>query len=254
MTRLLPPHPVLRKHYSAQEDRPAYVQLLFDATAAQYDWANSVFFFGTGGWYRRHALVAAGLQPGMRLLDVAVGTGRVAEAAQGILGTSAGIIGLDISSGMLREARLRLNISLIQGSAEALPLADACTDFIVMGYALRHLSDLGIAFREFHRVLRPGGRLLMLEIGRPKSALYFACVKFYFKRLLPALCRLTSPHTRMATLMDYYWDTIEYCVPPAAIIAQLAECGFAEPTCTTELGLFQAYCAVRHAQPCPGMK
>lgn len=248
MTGHLPPHPVLSNHYATPQDRAAFVQSLFDATSAQYDWANAVFFFGTGARYRHRALIAAGLKPGMRMLDVAVGTGWVAKAAQHILNTDDAIVGLDISRGMLQQARQCLDISLIQASADALPLADTCIDFIVMGYALRHVSDLAVVFREFHRVLRPGGRVLMLEIGRPPNAFCFAAAKFYFKHLLPTLSRVISPRTKLAALMDYYWDTIECCVPSSTILAQLAETGFAEPVCTTELGLFQAYRALRQLQ------
>ena len=248
MTKPLPPHPVLRAHYATQQDRPAFVRSLFDRTALQYDWANAVFFLGTGAWYRRHALAAAGLRPGMRLLDVAVGTGWVAEAAQHILGTGTGIVGIDVSVGMLRAARRRLQCPLVAALAEALPLPDACFDFVTMGYALRHVGDLAVAFREFHRVLRPGGHLLMLEIGRPRGALQFACARFYLKRLLPTACRLLSPRTSLAALMEYYWDTIESCVAPAEVLAELAECGFTAPSCKTELGLFQAYRARRPAQ------
>lgn len=248
MTRPLPPHPVLSEHYATQRDRAAFVRSLFDRTAPQYDWANSVFFLGTGAWYRQRALAAAGLQPGMRVLDVAVGTGWTADAARRIQGTDAGIIGVDTSAGMLDVASRRLGIMLIQASAEALPLADMCVDFVAMGYALRHVSDLAVAFREFHRVLRPGGRLLALEIGRPRGRLALACLKFYFKRALPAVSCLASPGTSLATLMQYYWATIESCVAPATILQQLAESGFAEPTCTTEVGVFQAYRAQRPVQ------
>jgi demethylmenaquinone methyltransferase/2-methoxy-6-polyprenyl-1,4-benzoquinol methylase len=249
VTESLSPHPVLREHYATQQDRAPFVRALFDRTAPQYDWANSVFFFGTGAWYRRRALAAAGLQPGMRLLDVAVGTGWVADAARRIQGTGTDIIGLDVSAGMLRTARQRLDIALIQASAEALPLADGCIDFITMGYALRHVSDLAVAFSEFRRVLRPGGRLLMLEIGRPRGMLGRAGAKFYFKRILPAASRLLSPRTSLATLMDYYWDTIETCVAPAVILRQLADSGLADPGCRTDLGLFHAYQARRPVQP-----
>lgn len=245
MTGSLPPHPILREHYATQDDRAAFVRSLFDRTAQQYDWANSVFSFGAGSSYRRRALAAAGLRPGMRLLDVAAGTGLVAEAARCIQGSGADIIGLDVSAGMLRIARQRLDISLIQASAEALPLADTCIDFITMGYALRHVSDLAVAFREFRRVLRPGGRLLMLEIGRPRGRLGLAGAKFYLKYVLPAISRLVSPKTSLATLMKYYWDTIETCVAPATILQQLAESGLADANCATEMGLFYVYQAQR---------
>ncbi|HEY4172070.1 MAG TPA: class I SAM-dependent methyltransferase [Rhodopila sp.] len=245
MTERAPPHPILHEHYATEHDRASFVRALFDRTAAQYDRANSVFSFGTGAWYRRHALAIGGMRPGMRVLDVAVGTGWVASAAQRVLGTGNDIVGLDVSAGMLRAARLRLDIPLIQAAAEALPLADASVDFVTMGYALRHVSDLGVVFREFHRVLRPGGRLLMLEIGRPAGRVGFALAKLYLKRLLPAVSHLISPRTSLAELMDYYWDTIEHCVAPAAILGQLADNGFADVGCRTDLGLFQAYQARR---------
>jgi len=244
----LPPHPILREHYATQQERAAFVRSLFDRTAPQYDRANSVFFLGTGARYRERRLAAAGLQPGMRLLDVAVGTGWTADAARRIQGTDASIIGVDVSAGMLGIARRRLGIVLVQASAEALPLTDMCVDFVTMGYALRHVSDLAAAFREFRRVLRPGGRLLVLEIGRPRGRLGFAGLKFYFNRVLPGLSRLVSPGTSLAALMKYYWETIETCVAPATILHQLANSGFAEPTCATELGMFHAYQARRPAQ------
>ena len=248
MNESLPPHPILREHYATQQERAAFVRSLFDRTAPQYDRANSVFFLGTGARYRERRLAAAGLQPGMRLLDVAVGTGWTADAARRIQGTDASIIGVDVSAGMLGIARRRLGIVLVQASAEALPLTDMCVDFVTMGYALRHVSDLAAAFREFRRVLRPGGRLLVLEIGRPRGRLGFAGLKFYFNRVLPGLSRLVSPGTSLAALMKYYWETIETCVAPATILHQLANSGFAEPTCATELGMFHAYQARRPAQ------
>lgn len=113
MTGPLPPHPILRGHYATQHDRAPFVRSLFDRTATRYDRVNSVFFFGTGAWYRRHALAVAGLHPGMRVLDVAIGTGWVADAAQRLLRTGDGIVGLDVSEGMLRTARHRLDIPLI---------------------------------------------------------------------------------------------------------------------------------------------
>ena len=237
------PHRPLTRHYAAPAERSGFVRDLFNGTAADYDRINAVFSLGTGGWYRRDALRRAGLAPGQRLLDVAVGTGLVAAEAARVLGDPAAVTGLDLSEGMLAEARRRLGggIRLVQARAEALPVADGSVDFVSMGYALRHVADLGVAFAEYRRVLRPGGRALLLEIGRPEGRAAQAVLKAYLGRVVPALCRWTVPRRRAGQLMDYYWDTIEACVPAEAILHHLRAAGFAEVRCDTALGVFKAY-------------
>ena len=237
------PHAPLLDYYSAPTARAGFVQGIFDRTAPSYDRINGVLSFGSGGWYRRRALLRAGLKPGDRMLDVAVGTGLVAREGLAILGRPADVLGLDLSAGMLGEARRALPIPLIQSRAEELPLADASVDFVSMGYALRHAADLGVLFAEFRRVLRPGGRVLVMEIGRPESRLGYALVKAYVGRIVPALSRLLGEDSRM--LMRYYWDTIEACVPPAEILWRLGEAGLEDVACETELGTFRAYMARR---------
>ena len=101
------------------------MQALFDDTAQQYERINRFFALGFGGWYRRRALQRARLHRGMRLLDVAVGTGLVARAALRVMENHVEVIGLDVSQGMLEETQCRLPIPLIQGNAELLPIADA---------------------------------------------------------------------------------------------------------------------------------
>lgn len=237
------PHDPLLGYYHAPHARAGFVRDLFDRTAHSYDRINSVLSFGSGGWYRRRALLRAGLRPGDRMLDVAVGTGLVAREGLAILARPADVIGLDLSLGMLREARQALPIPLLQSQAEELPLADASVDFISMGYALRHVTDLGVLFSEFRRVLRPGGRVLVMEIARPESRLGYALVKAYVGRVVPALSRLLGRDSR--TLMRYYWDTIDACVPPAEILRQLGAAGLRDVACDTQLGAFRAYTASR---------
>ncbi|UFN48242.1 class I SAM-dependent methyltransferase [Roseomonas sp. OT10] len=237
------PHPPLPGYYGAPIARVGFLRQLFDDTAPQYDRINRIFSLGTGGWYRRKALARAGLRPGQRVLDVAVGTGLVAREAVRLTGEPDAVLGLDPSGGMLAEARRHLPIPLIQGRAEALPLPAESIDFLSMGYALRHVADLDVAFAEFHRVLRPGGTVLLLEIGRPDGAFAHAAARTYLGRVVPALSRLTAP--RAGTLMGYYWDTIEACVPAATILRHLSRQGFAEVRCETALGLFRAYTARR---------
>ena len=239
------PHRPLPRWYAAPQDRAGFVRDLFNGTADSYDGINRVFSFGSGGWYRRRALLRAGLTPGARLLDVAVGTGLLAREALHITGRAEDVIGVDLSEGMLRVARRSLPIPLLQGRAEALPVAGASVDFVTMGYALRHVTDLAVTFAEYRRVLRPGGRVLLLELARPESRLGHAVAKAWLGGVVPALSGLAGAQSRQ--LMRYYWDTIEACVPPAAILRQLDAAGFEEVGCTTELGIFRAYAARRPA-------
>lgn len=238
----VPPHAPLREWYDAPEQRSDFVRLLFDRTAGEYDDVNAIFSLGSGQWYRRMALRQAGLRPGMRVLDVATGTGLVAREIRGLLGGSGELIGLDLSGGMLAEARSAVDMHCVQSRAEALPVADSCLDFISMGYALRHVPDLKQAFAEFHRVMRPAGTLLLLEISRPASRIGAAAARLYFRRLIPLLCRLRGQKTASETL-GYYWDTIDACVPPPVILGTLREAGFTGVKCDTSMGVFRAYTA-----------
>jgi demethylmenaquinone methyltransferase / 2-methoxy-6-polyprenyl-1,4-benzoquinol methylase len=158
------------------------------------------------------------------------------------------VIGLDVSRTMLAETRRTLRIPLIQGNAEHLPIADSSVDFVTMGYALRHVADLACAFQEIRRVLRPGGTLLLLEISRPSGRARHKLAAWYLGRVVPLLCRWLMPRTQSATLMRYFWDTIEHCVPPSIILEQLVACGFVEVTCETDLDLFSTYRAQRPDQ------
>lgn len=233
------PHGPLLDYYAAPADRLRFVQGLFDRTATAYDRINDGLALGSGGWYRRRALAEAGLRPGMRLLDVAVGTGAVARQARRI---APDVIGLDLSAGMLRVARKNLpGVPLIQSEGEALPLRDGSVDMVSMGYALRHVADLGVLFAEFRRVLRPGGRVLLLEIARPEGRVAHAVARFWLGRVVPALSRVLGREAQ--TLMRYYWDTIEGCVPPAEILRQLERAGFRGVRSDVQLGLMRAYAA-----------
>jgi demethylmenaquinone methyltransferase / 2-methoxy-6-polyprenyl-1,4-benzoquinol methylase len=235
---MVPPHPVLAAHYGTAEARGAFVRTLFDDTASIYDRLNGLLSFGSGGWYRSRALRQAGLRPGMRVLDVATGTGLVAREARRIAGN--GVIGLDLSFGMLTVAARVSGPPLVQGRAESLPVADGSIDFVSMGYALRHVPDLLALAREFHRVLRPGGTVLLLEIGRPGGRIGTAFAHAYLGYVVPALSALLGG-ARARGLMRYYWDTIAACVPPETILESLRGGGFGGVGCATQLGIFRAY-------------
>jgi demethylmenaquinone methyltransferase/2-methoxy-6-polyprenyl-1,4-benzoquinol methylase len=238
-----PPHAPLLDYYATPQERSGFVRATFNRTARSYDRINAAFALGSGPWYRRRALRRAGLRPGAGYLDVAIGTGLVAREAAAILGGTGGMVGLDLSEGMLAVARQSLAIPLVQARAEQLPFADGSFDFVSMGYALRHVSDLGRLFAEYRRVLRPGGRVLLLEIAPPGSRLGRVLMKAYMGGIVPLLSRLAGSGS--ATLMRYYWDTIEGCVPPREILRCLQQAGLAEVRCATEIGIMRAYSAQR---------
>ena len=221
------PHAPLTAYYTSEQERAVFVRRMFDSTAADYDRMERILGFGTGSWYRGQALERAGLKSGMRIVDVGVGTGLVAREAVRIVGDPQLVVGVDPCPGMMASAKLPPGVSLLEGTAEALPCADASVDFLSMGYALRHIGDLALAFREFHRVMRPGARLCLLEITRPEKGLGGALMKAYMKSVVPLLARFVGSAKGTGLLWRYYWDTIEACVPPAQVVATLEAAGFA---------------------------
>lgn len=176
----------------------------------------------------------------MRVLDIATGTGLTAREALRLTGPDGFVVGIDLSETMLSQARCVPGLHCSQARAEALPFADASFDFVSMGYALRHVPDLAAYFRECHRILRPGGTLLLLEIVRPSYRIGLAAADFYMRVVVPALCGLRGrPSVR--PLLDYYWATIQACVPAGVVLASLADAGFAQAGCETTAGLFASY-------------
>lgn len=240
-----PPHPILKRFYASEDERRRRVNALFDAAARHYDWVEQGMSLGRGRWYRRRALRGIGLAAGMRVLDVGCGTGVIAREADKSVGPHGQVAALDPSRGMLGEARARGVLRVVQGVGEALPFADRSFDRLVMGYALRHVSDLGAAFREFHRVLKPGGALLLLEITMPRSRINQALLKLYLRHLVPPATRLFGRSREAGTLMAYYWETVERCVPPRVILDVLRGAGFARFHHRVEFGVFSEYTAAR---------
>jgi demethylmenaquinone methyltransferase/2-methoxy-6-polyprenyl-1,4-benzoquinol methylase len=239
------PIPVMPGYFSNDEEKRRFLTGIFDRTAPDYDRMERLLGLGSGSWYRRQALVRAGLVQGMSVVDVAVGTGLVAREAARIAGDPTLVVGVDPSPGMLESAKVPPGVRLMRGKAEEIPLLDASFDFLSMGYALRHISDLSIAFREFHRVLRPGGRVCILEITAPRSRLSRFLLKAYMRGIVPTLGRLFARSNATAELWRYYWDTIEACVPVEAVIATLASCGFREARAVVSYGIFSEYQAIK---------
>ncbi|MFT7652898.1 MAG: demethylmenaquinone methyltransferase/2-methoxy-6-polyprenyl-1,4-benzoquinol methylase [Limisphaerales bacterium] len=238
----LSPHPVLDEYYATASDRRDAVDELFDSTAAEYDGITDIMSFGSGRWYRQQALIRAGCVAGHKVLDVGAGTGVISALAQDIVGEDGEVVALDPSAGMLGQAQARGVRNCCMGLGEALPFPDQTFDLLTMGYALRHVADLRMAFSEYRRVLKPGGRILLLEITRPSSTIGRGLLKFYMKGIVPNVGRLRSVETKK--LMRYYWDTIDSCVPPETIVQAIADAGFAQTHRHKVMGIFSEYSGV----------
>jgi demethylmenaquinone methyltransferase/2-methoxy-6-polyprenyl-1,4-benzoquinol methylase len=224
-----------------RDERARWVRALFDDTARHYDAACALLALGSGQVHRRRALRRAGFVPGMRVLDLATGTGLVAQAALDVGAAPRQVVGLDPSPGMLAVHRARRPVPLVRGVGEALPFAAGTFDLVTMGYALRHVADLRALFSECRRVLAPGGALLVLEIARPRSRVARALLRLYLGRVLPWLARLWTRDRRVGGLLRFYWETIEACVAPDVILAAMRDAGLTEAGCRVLGGVLRDY-------------
>jgi demethylmenaquinone methyltransferase / 2-methoxy-6-polyprenyl-1,4-benzoquinol methylase len=239
--------PRLRPYFKSEAERRQLTQTMFNEAAGGYDNAESLTALGSGSWYRRDVLRRNGLSAGMTLVDVAAGTGLVTVAGVELVGPSGRVIAIDPSPGMLAELRRKVSVETIEAFAEAIPLPDAQADFVSMGYALRHVDHLDRALSEYLRVLKPGGKVCLMEISRPRSRVLRSLLRFHISVLVPLLARLTGRHADVQKLWAYYGDTIEAAIDPDTILDALKRAGFAQVGCSVSLGIFREYTGVKTA-------
>ena len=166
---------------------------MFDRVAPRYDALNRILSGGRDVGWRRRAIALARLGPREIALDVGVGTGDLAFGLLEASDATARVIGVDLSSLMLGAVRRRADVSRerrfapLLATAERLPFADAAFDRVVAGFAVRNFGDLALGLREMRRVLRAGGRAVVLELSTPPNALVGVAYRLYFHRLLPLI-------------------------------------------------------------------
>jgi demethylmenaquinone methyltransferase / 2-methoxy-6-polyprenyl-1,4-benzoquinol methylase len=239
------PHRALTPYYQTEEEKQAFLRSIFDESATHYERIAGWGFFGTGNWYRRQALMRAGLRAGMQVVDVAAGTGITARAAAQIVGGPEYVTCVDPSLGMLQESERQLRARHVQGSADAIPLPNEAFDFVSMGFALRHVENLKNAFTEFGRVLRPGGKLLIMDVTKPKGRLATRFTRLYFRDVMPRFARLLTGSRKAGYLMEYYWETMDQMVDPERVLDALASAGWEQPRRHVVASIFSEYTATK---------
>ncbi|WP_068637183.1 class I SAM-dependent methyltransferase [Thauera butanivorans] len=231
----------LGAYFADEGERRSVTREMFDEAAAGYDQADRIAALGSGRWYRREVLRRNGVRPGMAVLDVAAGTGLVTVEAHQLLGPQGRVVALDPSPGMLAELKKKLDVETLTAYAESIPLPDASVDFVSMGYALRHVGDMDAAFGEYFRVLKPGGRVCIMEISRPASRLGRLALHAYIGGVVPMVTRLSGQAADVRRLWEYYGDTIDAAADPESILATLRCAGFVDVDCALTFGIFREY-------------
>jgi demethylmenaquinone methyltransferase / 2-methoxy-6-polyprenyl-1,4-benzoquinol methylase len=175
----------------AQLDKePHEVAAMFDDVAGRYDLTNDVLSLGQTRLWRRAVVKAVDPRPGMRVLDLAAGTGTSTEP---FVRAGAAAVACDFSLGMLRVGRQREpTLPFVAGDATSLPFADGAFDAVTISFGLRNVHDPQAALRELRRVTRPGGRLVVCEFSRPTWAPWRTVYVEYLMRALPAVARRVS--------------------------------------------------------------
>ena len=181
------------------QDKEKLVADVFHSVASRYDLMNDLMSMGIHHVWKRFTLEMSAVRKGQKVLDIAGGTGDLALKFSEIVGAEGQVILADINDSMLRVGRDKLtdkgavgNIEYVQANAECLPFADNTFDLVTIAFGLRNVTDKDSAIRSMLRVLRPGGRLLILEFSKPRSSLLAKAYDAYSFTALPLMGRLVT--------------------------------------------------------------
>lgn len=202
--------------------QPAAVSAMFDEVAATYDKLNDLLSFGQARSWRKAVRKQISPKAPDRILDVAAGTGTSSVA---LLADGVSVVAADFSRGMLAEGEKRYpQLEFVYADAMKLPFEDASFDAVTISFGLRNVQDHRVALREFHRVLKPGGRLVVCEFSHV-GGIFGPFYRFYLKHILP---RLSALITKNPEAYGYLGESIAAWPKQRELLSQIQELGFAK--------------------------
>jgi len=214
----------------AVEEKADQVRQVFDSVAPRYDLMNDLMSLGIHRLWKRRTMELAGVRRGQRVLDLAAGTGDLCERFAGLVGRDGAVVTADINAAMLGRARERLtdlgiagNLHYIQADAEALPFPTNHFDCTSIGFGLRNVTHKQSVLEEMFRVLRPGGRTLILEFSRPTNRPLSRAYDLYSFSVLPVLGRLIAGD---ADSYRYLAESIRMHPDQETLRAMMEQAGF----------------------------
>jgi demethylmenaquinone methyltransferase / 2-methoxy-6-polyprenyl-1,4-benzoquinol methylase len=232
-------------YFQPGEQRAAKVKELFTLIAPRYDLMNDLQSGGLHRYWKTRAVALARPEPGDRALDMCCGTGDLARA---LARRGVKVVGLDFSPAMLQFARAKaekagLALAFVCGDAQQLPFPDNSFEIVTVGYGLRNLAVWETGLREMARVARPGGRLVVLEFGKPQSAVWRGLYFAYLRLLVPGLGRILCGDARAYA---YILESLKHYPAQRGVAEQMRQMGLAEiQTLEFMGGAMSINCAVK---------
>ncbi|MEM6231833.1 bifunctional demethylmenaquinone methyltransferase/2-methoxy-6-polyprenyl-1,4-benzoquinol methylase UbiE [Shewanella scandinavica] len=203
---------------------------VFHSVAAKYDIMNDVMSFGIHRFWKRYTIEVSGARPGMKVLDLAGGTGDLTAKFSHLVGDKGEVVLADINDSMLKVGRTKLrdkgivnNVSYVQANAEALPFPDNHFDIITIAFGLRNVTDKDAALRSMNRVLKPGGKLLVLEFSKPQHEIMRKVYDLYSFKVLPKMGELI---TKDADSYEYLAESIRMHPDQDTLKQMMVDAGF----------------------------
>lgn len=224
----------------AKEQKASMVAEVFDSVAAKYDVMNDLMSMGIHRLWKRYTIDCSGVRAGHHVLDLAGGTGDLTAKFSRLVGEKGKVVLADINGAMLKVGRDKLrdmgivgNVDYVQANAEALPFPDNSFDLITIAFGLRNVTDKDKALASMYRILKPGGRLLVLEFSKPEQEILSKVYDFYSFHVLPKMGKFVANDSES---YQYLAESIRMHPDQETLKGMMEDAGFEQTTFTNLTG------------------